>query len=351
MSLAYRAVQWNRQKYIYDGLLLGCVLAYLGLFLYVGPLLAPHSEPNNLKMRAFGSAAFILLHVILIIGPLARLDRRFLPLLYNRRHMGVTMFCLALYHAKVALRWYHDFAPIDPLLSLLTSNTRFDSLSQFPFELLGVAALIILALMAATSHDFWLANLSAPVWKALHMLVYVAYALLVGHVALGALQSNTHPLLSGAVALGAMTIVALHLVAAARERRRDRPAPEIDGLVDVGTPAEIPENRAKVVMAGGERIAIFKYDGKISAVSGVCQHQNGPLGEGCMIDGLVTCPWHGFQYRPDSGAAPAPFTESVPTFNVSVVEGRIWIDPRPNPPGTIVEPAVFAPELAKAGAS
>jgi len=36
-----------------------------------------------------------LLHIILSIGPLCRLDSRFLPLLYNRRHLGVTMFLLS----------------------------------------------------------------------------------------------------------------------------------------------------------------------------------------------------------------------------------------------------------------
>ena len=66
-----------------------------------------------------------------------------------------------------------------------------EHLSTFPFELLGVLALIICSLMAATSHDFWLATLTAPVWKALHMLVYVAYGLLVAHVALGSLQAGT----------------------------------------------------------------------------------------------------------------------------------------------------------------
>ena len=40
-------------------------------------------------MRAFGSCAFLMLTLILCIGPLARLDARFLPLLYNRRHFGV----------------------------------------------------------------------------------------------------------------------------------------------------------------------------------------------------------------------------------------------------------------------
>lgn len=39
--------------------------------------------------------------------------------------------------------------------------------------------------MAATSHDFWLKNLTAPVWKRLHMLVYAAYALLLAHLLLG----------------------------------------------------------------------------------------------------------------------------------------------------------------------
>jgi sulfoxide reductase heme-binding subunit YedZ len=56
--------------------------------------------------------------------------------------------------------------------------------------------------MAATSHDFWLANLSAPVWKTLHMLVYLAYALLVLHVTFGALQSEVSPVLTGAMAIG-----------------------------------------------------------------------------------------------------------------------------------------------------
>ena len=44
---------------------------------------------------AFGSCAFVMLTVILSIGPLARLDRRFLPLLYNRRHFGVLTFVIA----------------------------------------------------------------------------------------------------------------------------------------------------------------------------------------------------------------------------------------------------------------
>lgn len=290
--------------------------------------------------RAFGSAAFILLHVILSIGPLCRLDRRFLPLLYNRRHMGVTMCLLALYHSRLVLGWYHDFGNTEPIVSLFASSTDYGSFADFPFEVLGAGALVILALMAATSHDFWLANLTAPVWKALHMGVYVAYVLLVGHVVLGALQSNTKPGLTALVVVGALWIVSVHLLAARREREPDTPTPAgPDGWVRVAEVSEIPESRAKIICAAGERIAVFRYEGKISAISNVCQHQNGPLGEGKVVDGLVTCPWHGYQYEPASGASPAPFTEKIPTFSVALHNGSVLVDPKPQPPGTRIQPA------------
>ena len=197
--------------------------------------------------------------------------------------------------------------------------------------------------MAATSHDFWLANLTAPVWKALHMLVYVAYGLLVMHVALGILQAETSPLWVGAVAAGLVWVLGLHLASARRERRDDRElARGKDEFVDVCAASEIPVDRARVVTIGGERVAIFRYGDKLSAISSVCQHQNGPLGEGRVIDDCVTCPWHGYQYEPHTGRSPAPFTERVPTFRVRVQEGRVAVDPRPNPVGTEVEPALCA---------
>jgi nitrite reductase/ring-hydroxylating ferredoxin subunit len=96
------------------------------------------------------------------------------------------------------------------------------------------------------------------------------------------------------------------------------------------------------VTLAGERVAVFRYDGKVSAISNVCQHQNGPLGEGKIVDGCVTCPWHGYQYLPESGASPPPFTERVPTFRVRLEGDRVLVHPRPNPAGTRVEPARIA---------
>lgn len=362
MGVAYVSVQWNRQKKFYDAVLVGGVAMYLAIFAVLTKLMFSRVTDEIMLIRAFGSGAFLLLHVILCIGPLCRLNRKFLPLLYNRRHAGVTMFLLALIHAALVVATYHAGSDTNPILSIFVSSPINGSISGVPFQPFGFFALVILFLMAATSHDFWLANLSAPVWKSLHMMVYVAYALLVLHVTFGVLQGEGSPVYVGAMALGLVTVLALHIAGGRKERAFDAEvgravlsapnelvadgAHEVtrltdDGFLDACAVAEIPENRARIVCLSGERVAIFKYDGKISAVSNVCQHQNGPLGEGKIVFGCITCPWHGYQYQPDTGASPPPFVEKVPTFNVRVKNGRVLVHPKPNPAGTKVEPALI----------
>ena len=341
MSVQYQAVGWNRQKRVYDITLAGSVAVYLAVFTGAGSVVHPNATAETLIIRAFGTAAFLLLNVILAIGPLCRLNPRFLPLLYNRRHLGVTAFVLALAHGGFSIFQFHALGDTNPLVSVFVSNPRYGSFAQFPFQSLGFLALLILSVMAATSHDFWLHNLTPAVWKRIHMLVYLAYALLVAHVTLGSVQSERSPILALTLAAGLLTLITLHALAARREARVDTAVPSsgLDGYIDVGPVDAIPENRAAIVCAGGERVAVFRYDGRISAVSNVCRHQNGPLGEGRVVDGCITCPWHGYQYKPETGAAPPPFTEKVETYAVRVRDGRVQIDPRAHRPGTYVEPA------------
>jgi nitrite reductase/ring-hydroxylating ferredoxin subunit/DMSO/TMAO reductase YedYZ heme-binding membrane subunit len=341
MSAFYRAVNWNRQKFIYDGVLVGLVALFLTLFVGVTLLRDPSATLETALIRGLGSAALVLLTVILAIGPLARLAPGWLPILYNRRHLGVLMCLLALSHATFALIQFHALGNRNPLVSLLTGAGDVRHLSTFPFEIPGLLALTTLLLMAATSHDFWLATLSAPVWKALHMLVYVAYALLLVHVALGSLQAEAGWLARGFVAGSALVVFGLHITTGRRESRLDAAESVAgdDGWVEVCRVEEIRELRAKMALVGGERIAVFRYNGRLSCVSNVCQHQNGPLGEGKIVDGCITCPWHGYQYLPESGQSPPPFTERIPTFNVQVRGGRVFVHRTPNPPGTRVEPA------------
>lgn len=337
MGVRYQAVTWNRAKWLYDFVLVFLVAFYLIVFIQTHIYTQPETSLETVLIRAFGTAAMILLHVILVIGPLCRLDPRFLPLLYNRRHMGVVMFVLALVHAVLVLIQYHALGDVDPFVSVLVGNTRIDDAASFPFQPFGLAALVILFLMAATSHDFWLNNLTAPIWKALHMSVYVAYLLLVAHVVFGIAQSEAVTMPLVLLGMGMAVIILLHLVAGFKDRVRE----PVHGTeyVEVCLVSDIPEDRAKIVVLGGERVAVFKHQDHVFALSNVCRHQNGPLGEGKVIDGCVVCPWHGWQYRGEDGRSPKPFTEKVPTFNVQLRAEHVLVHPIPNPPGTAADPA------------
>jgi len=339
MSVKYVPVQWNRNKWIYDAVLLACVVGYAWIFLKLGAPAAGATRPVDdavLRMRAFGSCAFLMLSLILCIGPLARLDARFLPLLYNRRHFGVLTALVALTHAVAVLDWYYAFSPTPPLQALLTANTGFGRALGFPFEFFGIFALIVLGVLAATSHDFWLGFLSPPVWKALHLLIYPAYGAVVAHVALGYFQDVDNPGFALVFGGAALVVAGLHLAAA----RAGAPvAADPADWLPVARWDAIPDGGAIIVrLSADEAAAVFRNGATLSAVSNACAHQNGPLGEGRILDGCITCPWHGFQYRPEDGRAPAPFTERIPTYRLRLDGAVVMLDRRANPPGTAVTP-------------
>src|SRR5256714_11900859 len=194
----------------------------MGTFMPVGALRSPPADMPawiNLRIKAFGTCAFTMLTIILMIGPLARLSPRFLPLLYNRRHFGVLTFFVALVHAWSVVDWFSVQGAMGDLVTEMTASPKYAQFIGFPIKALGLTGLSILFLLAATSHDFWLAFLTPRVWKGLHMALYAAYGVLVMHVALGVMQEDRRAfipiLLGGSFAL----VTLLHIAAAWRERR------------------------------------------------------------------------------------------------------------------------------------
>jgi len=344
MSVKYAPVLWNKQKKRYDLVLWIFIVVFLSAWFIINKLLFPQLITITIIIRGFGLLAILLLHIILSIGPLTRLHSGFFPLLYNRRHLGVTMFLVASVHALLSLQWFHGGGNVHPLVSLFTSNTHYDSFLFFPFQTLGFAAYIILLLMAVTSHDFWLAALTPKIWKALHMLVYAAYFLVLMHVALGIIQLENNILLFLLLLAGILWLITIHLLAGWKEWKFDSIKNKTDNeeWVNAGNINNIKENRATMIVAGGERIAIFKYDGKLSAVHNVCKHQHGPLGEGKIVDGCITCPWHGYQYQPHDGCSPPPFTEKISTYRIRLVNNEIYVYPKSMPAGTVIEPLLIA---------
>jgi nitrite reductase/ring-hydroxylating ferredoxin subunit/DMSO/TMAO reductase YedYZ heme-binding membrane subunit len=337
MATGYKAVLWNRQKKQYDLVMLVGIVLFLIVFIGSHFILQPEVTIETLIIRSTGILSLIMLHIILCIGPLSRLDDRFMLLLYNRRHMGVTMAIFALIHGAFSIIQFHSWGNVHPLISLFTSNTHYGSIMRFPFQPLGFFALLILLLMAATSHDFWLKNLGPKVWKSMHMMVYVAYGLLLMHVMLGIVQLEQSPVFIILLGTGMLTLIGLHLLAAFQSARGTQIIEAESGFVPVCNVEDIEDNQAKMVVIGRENIAIFKYDGKLSAVDNACKHQNGPLGEGRIVDGCIVCPWHGYQYHPEDGCSPPPFQEKVATYELKLEGNTVCVNPIPKAEGTMIE--------------
>jgi sulfoxide reductase heme-binding subunit YedZ len=349
VSNEFRVVQWNAAKRAYDLAIAGFVLVAIGSFVGVGLAAFPppgELSPPVLLMRALGATAVLMLHVILAIGPLARLTPLAAPLLYNRRHLGVAFFCLVLLHAVVATGFYGGFGQGVWLVNVVTGGYAIGS--TVPFEFMGFLAALVFFAMAATSHDFWLSMLGPRAWKWLHMLAYVAYALVVAHVMLGAAVDRVHPVWPIALGVGVATLTVLHLAAGFRSNREyhgDRPDDDPCGSewADAGEAVSIPADRARVVrLPSGDSVAVFRSRDRVTAISNVCAHQGGPLGEGKIVDGCATCPWHGYQYRPEDGCSPPPYTERLPTYDVRIRAGRVQVRTAPNQLGSESEAGVLS---------
>jgi len=87
----------------------------------------------------------------------------------------------------------------------------------------------------------------------------------------------------------------------------------------------LPEGRVQTVTAGHQGICLTHYDGKFSALDNKCPHQGGPLGEGSIENGMLRCPWHGWDFDPCTGTPPGGFDDGVKTFELKEEGDEIFI--------------------------
>lgn len=89
---------------------------------------------------------------------------------------------------------------------------------------------------------------------------------------------------------------------------------------------DIPEGGSIVVQADEEDIALFKIEGEVFALCNACPHMGGPLGEGDVENGVVTCPWHGWQFHVKDGTCLNVPGDDATTKKVTVKESEVWLD-------------------------
>lgn len=74
--------------------------------------------------------------------------------------------------------------------------------------------------------------------------------------------------------------------------------------ISIGTLNDIPRQGARCVKHGDMTIAVFRTkDDRVFALEDKCPHRNGPLSQGIVHDGCVTCPLHSWVISLETGAA------------------------------------------------
>ena len=103
-------------------------------------------------------------------------------------------------------------------------------------------------------------------------------------------------------------------------------------LISVARVGDIPPGESRVFYVRGNEVAVFNVDGRFFALNNLCPHQGGPLVAGSVKGTLLTCPWHFWQFRLESGACTANPSARVVTYPVRIVNDDVRIEWNPPPP-------------------
>ncbi len=99
-----------------------------------------------------------------------------------------------------------------------------------------------------------------------------------------------------------------------------------DGWTRVAAAEALPDGASQIVYFGGDQVALFNVGDQLYAVGNRCSHANGPLAEGVVEGGCVTCPWHGSRFDLASGQPQGgPAVKPVPTYRVKVEGGEVFL--------------------------
>lgn len=89
--------------------------------------------------------------------------------------------------------------------------------------------------------------------------------------------------------------------------------------------ADLADSCGLQSQVGGRPIALFKLDGEVFALDGICPHKGAPLGQGTVENGIVSCPLHGWQFDIKTGACLDRPDRPAACLPVRVVDGRVEV--------------------------
>jgi nitrite reductase/ring-hydroxylating ferredoxin subunit len=90
--------------------------------------------------------------------------------------------------------------------------------------------------------------------------------------------------------------------------------------------SDIPAGTIRQVLVADKSVALANVQGRFYAISDVCLHQGGPLGEGELADTVVTCPWHGWQFDVTNGKVVQNPSFGVACYQAEVRGDEVFVD-------------------------
>lgn len=119
------------------------------------------------------------------------------------------------------------------------------------------------------------------------------------------------------------------------------------GFTDVGAAEDVPALEGRSATVDGRRVAVFRLPTGYAATDAACPHKGGPLSDGLVADGCVTCPLHNWRLDLTTGQVQGDDTV-VPIHDVLVLDGRLWVRIAANAgPAPAPAPRVTAGDAAR----
>ena len=91
---------------------------------------------------------------------------------------------------------------------------------------------------------------------------------------------------------------------------------------------EIPPGQAKIVEVNARPIAVFNVQGTFYAITNICPHEGGPLGEGTLKGHIVSCPWHDMSFDIRDGLGTDGGGYCVGSYEIRIEGQDVYVGPR-----------------------
>ena len=89
----------------------------------------------------------------------------------------------------------------------------------------------------------------------------------------------------------------------------------------------IPPGTLNQFSVKDREVVLINSNGQLICLDGRCTHAGAPLAEGSLEGDVLTCPWHGSQFRiTDGSVLRGPAEKPLRIYPVSVKDGAVFID-------------------------